>query len=174
MITKKSLHSLKILFIGLTSVLLFSSCESKKPETKDLSEFGIPLKIDIPANAIIKDEYKAPDDPNYPPLRHVIISDQEQFALHVSMYEKEAERNIQEVIKDDLSFENQYSINQGKKFKIINQESNGYMFEDHSGLDFYYYIIKDGKLITISADQTKTKASKADIQLMFDLAKTSN
>ena len=161
-----------VLFSCITLFALLTGCNSSGPKTISYSDYGIPIEMLTPGNAEVINQYKEPLLPGEIKLYQVDITDNEQYGVYISMYDQETPRNISDVLTDDLDFENQFASSNKKDFEVIKQDENGYIYKTNTGYDFYWYLLKDNKLITITADTTKEKASLEDVELMYELAKS--
>lgn len=143
------------------------SCNFNSTTTKDLSEYGIPYSIEIPGDAIISNKYSAPKEPGNKTPFEVIISDEESFSLYINRYTVKEKRNLKKILADDFTFEKQYAQKHKSKFTVIEETTNGYLFEDKKGYDFYYYLIKDGYLTTVSLNKRNKKLSLEEVKKIF-------
>ena len=137
---KKNAPILRLSFLFLSISFLLSSCAVGN-EDKDLNEYNLPVTISIPSDATITNNFKKSENPGQEILRQVSIKNESTYGLYVSMYEKETEHTIEDIVKHDLLFEEVFAEKNNKKFELIKEDKSGYIYEDDKGFHFYHYLI---------------------------------
>lgn len=136
----------------------------------DLSTYGIPITINAPEGATVAKGMGAGEMDGVKTLSFDVNKD--KFMLAITM--DDAPIGPDESIANSVSFSKELKADDN--IKIIKEEKNGYIFskveDGETNYGFYYVIEKNQRIIEFEEGLNFSNWTLAEIQVLFDAAKT--
>ncbi len=147
-----------------------SSLADMKLSELNLADKGIPVTIQAPEGAEIKDGMFMGEFGGIKMLDYEIVKD--EFVMEISMDDSEETRTVEEIVNDAK----ETAQTEEGFVEIVKEETNGFIYkvktDDYEDYKFHYVLMKDGKAIEFTEGlKLFTEFTLKDAETLYNIAK---